>query len=164
MTATPAPFTIPPAAPGSAISPQPAAPQSGPAAPGPTATTATDPRAGVGEAANPAVIAAAETASATTPSTSAIDPQILAQIQAALASGSGTKAVDPTVARGDRAYFAIWGVKPPHGYIEALVKAGLNADEITAHELSKPAAQHTHFWRDGLANYAAQIAQLLGRR
>lgn len=81
-----------------------------------------------------------------------------------LLGGTTAKPVDPTVAAGERAYFSIWGVKPPHGYIKALVEAGMNVFEITYHELSKPGATKTQYWRDRVSSYAAIAAQVFGRR
>lgn len=81
-----------------------------------------------------------------------------------LGGATDSKPVDPTVAAGERAYFSIWGVKPPHGYIKALVESGMNVFEITYHELSKPGATKTQYWRDRVSSYAAVAAQVFGRR
>jgi hypothetical protein len=75
-----------------------------------------------------------------------------------------TVTVDPTVALGQDAYEKIWGVTPPKGYIESLVKQGLNVFQIELHELSQPGANRTQYWRDNEAAVAAQISQLMGRR
>lgn len=72
--------------------------------------------------------------------------------------------VDPTVAMGKRAYFSIWGVKPPKGYIEGLVKQGMNVYEIIEHELSKPQARRTNYYRDRYAKFAELAARLMGAR
>jgi len=76
----------------------------------------------------------------------------------------GTKLVDPEVSAGERLYFQIWGTKPPKGYIEGLVKAGLNIFEIQAHELSKPGAKRTQYYQGKFADYAATLAQAMGFR
>jgi len=75
-----------------------------------------------------------------------------------------TATVDPTVSAGMDAYEKIWGVTPPKGYIESLVKQGLNVFQIELHELSQPGASRTKYWRDTEASVAAQVAQLMGRR
>jgi hypothetical protein len=83
---------------------------------------------------------------------------------AAILAGQTTTAIDPTVAAGDSAYQQIWGVTPPKGYIERLVKDGLNSFQITLHELGQPGASSTQYYRDNAANYASSIAKLMGRR
>ncbi len=93
-----------------------------------------------------------------------IDLTDLGALQDFLDTQTGAKAVDPTVAAGERSYFDIWGVKPPKGYIKALVGQGLNAFEIAYHELSKPGATRTSYWRDKEAYFASIAAQLFGRR
>ena len=79
-------------------------------------------------------------------------------------AGATTATVDPTVAQGQAVYEKIWGLTPPNGYIESLVKQGLNVFQIELHELSQPGAQRTKYWRDTEADVAAQVAQLMGRR
>jgi len=93
-----------------------------------------------------------------------VDPATQAILDQLLGSSSTTKAVDPTVSAGERAYFQIWGVKPPHGYIQALAKQGLNVHEIIANELAKPGARKTSFYRDVYAKFAAQAASVMGMR
>lgn len=78
--------------------------------------------------------------------------------------GEDTRRVDPTVAAGKRAYFEIWGVKPPGGYIEGLVKQGLNVYEIIEHELSKPQARRTNYYRRRYAEFAELAARVMGMR
>ncbi len=91
-----------------------------------------------------------------------LDPQLAALLQQAQSSGSHK--VDPTVAAGERIYFQIWGVKPPHGYIRHLVQQGMNVFEIAQHELSKPGARKTQYYRDRFAEAAYAIAQAMGFR
>jgi hypothetical protein len=82
-------------------------------------------------------------------------------------SGGGSAAaapVDPNISQGQRDYYDIWGTLAPFGYIEGLVKSGMNHFEIVEHELSKPRAQTTVFYRDKFAYYAAAAARLFGRR
>lgn len=78
--------------------------------------------------------------------------------------GSAAAPVDPNVVGGTRDYYAIWGIQPPHGYIEGLVKQGLNRYEIVEHELAKPRAESTGFYRDRYAAFAARAASIFGRR
>ena len=79
--------------------------------------------------------------------------------------GGGTSApVDPNIIGGARDYYAIWGIQPPQGYIEGLVKSGLNRYEIVEHELAKPRAESTAFYRDRYAAFAAKAADIFGRR
>lgn len=100
-----------------------------------------------------------------TPSGFTIDAETAALLQNILGAGEGgTKRVDPTVTVASRDYFEIWGVEPPHGYIEGLVKSGMNRFEIISHELSKPQARRTAFYRDNLSRFAAMAAQLMGFR
>jgi len=80
------------------------------------------------------------------------------------AAAGATATVDPTVSAGQSIYQTIWGVTPPHGYIESLVKQGLNVFQIQLHELSQPGVQHTQYWRDNEAGIAKQVATLMGRR
>lgn len=96
-----------------------------------------------------------------------IDPdtaKFLESILGPAGSGGGTRRVDPTVATASRDYFQIWGVDPPHGYIEGLVRSGMNRFEIISNELSKPQARRTAFYRDTYARLAATAAQLFGFR
>lgn len=72
--------------------------------------------------------------------------------------------VDPAVSAADTAYLQIWGIAPPKGYIEGLVTQGMNVFEIVQHELSKPAASQTSYYRDQLATIASSIATAMGRR
>lgn len=91
--------------------------------------------------------------------------QILGQILGGGGEGKGERGpTDPTVAAGKRAYFQIWGVKPPRGYIEQLVRQGLNVYEIIEHELSKPQARRTNYYRDRYAEFAEVAARIMGMR
>jgi hypothetical protein len=76
----------------------------------------------------------------------------------------GAKKIDPLLAAGERAYFQIWGTKPPKGYIKSLADQGLNVNEIILNELQKPAARKTFFYRNQYAQFASQLAQLMGAR
>jgi hypothetical protein len=78
--------------------------------------------------------------------------------------GAPTKPVDPEITAGEQLYFQIWGVQPPKDYIKGLVGQGLNVFEITQHELSKPGATRTQFYRDQLAQYGSIAAQIMGKR
>jgi len=103
----------------------------------------------------------------TPPTGFTIDPDTAKFLESILGppgSGGGTKRIDPTVATASRDYFQIWGVDPPHGYIEGLVRSGMNRFEIISLELSKPQARRTAFYRDTYARLAATAAQLFGFR
>jgi hypothetical protein len=76
----------------------------------------------------------------------------------------GGKRVDPEIAAAEQAYFQIWGVEAPHGYIPELMKKGMNLFEIIDHELSKPAVRRTQYYVDKYSGYAQTIAQLFGTR
>lgn len=101
-----------------------------------------------------------------------VDAETQALIKSIIAQGSsGTStAEDPDLTRGRQAYVDVWGIDPPKGYIESLVKQGLNPYEIRAHELSKVdangklLAEGTNYWRDDWANKAAVVAQAMGKR
>ncbi len=99
---------------------------------------------------------------------SGFDSSQLAEIIAGLSTDSSKHTPkiegDATVIAGKRAYFQIWGVEPPPGYIENLVRSGLNQFEIISNELAKPGARRTSFYRDQYAALANAAAQLMGFR
>lgn len=100
------------------------------------------------------------------------DPALDAALAAFITAGktSTTTAEDPDITRGRQAYVDVWGIDPPKGYIESLVKMGMNPYEIRAHELAKTdasgrvLAKSTNYYRDDWANKAAVVAQAMGRR
>lgn len=72
--------------------------------------------------------------------------------------------IDPEESAAKQAYFEIWGVEPPKGYIGALISKGMNLFEIIDHELSKSSVRRTQYYVDKSSNYAQIIAQLFGTR
>lgn len=61
-------------------------------------------------------------------------------------------------------YVTLWGTAPPPGYLEGLVRRGLNFYEVLDHERKKPAFRMTKFYRDQYSQMAQQVARALGRR
>lgn len=78
--------------------------------------------------------------------------------------GGGAAPVDPMVSAGMQIYFRLWGQNAPEGYIEKLVKGGLNVYEIEEHERRKPAFRRTKTYRDEAASYGNRLAAILGTR
>jgi hypothetical protein len=71
---------------------------------------------------------------------------------------------DPEEVAAERAYFQIWGVEAPKGYIVSLMHQGMNLFEIIDHELAKPQIRRTQYYVDKSSNYAQVAAQIFGRR
>lgn len=61
-------------------------------------------------------------------------------------------------------YLSLWGQVPPAGYIQKLVKAGMNLFEIELNERSKLAFKRTQTYRDEAAQFAATRDHILGYR
>lgn len=78
--------------------------------------------------------------------------------------GGGGAPVDPVVSAGTQIYFRLWGTNAPEGYIERLVKAGLNVYEIEEHERRKPSFRRTKTYRDEATSYGRRLASILGTR
>ena len=66
---------------------------------------------------------------------------------------------EPLITAGIRLYFSLWGQVPPTGYIEKLVKSGMNLFEIELHEREKPAFRKTKTYRDEASSYINYLTQ-----
>lgn len=78
--------------------------------------------------------------------------------------GYAYNAQDSTVFQGQETYFRLWGEYPPKGYIESLVKKGMNVYEIEAFERKKPAFKRSKTFENEWAAYAQMFSAMMGRR
>ena len=78
--------------------------------------------------------------------------------------GYSYNAKDSTVFQGQETYFRLWGEYPPKGYIESLVKKGMNVYEIEAFERKKPAFKRSKTFENEWAAYAQMFSAMMGRR
>ncbi len=78
--------------------------------------------------------------------------------------GYSYNAQDSTVFQGQETYFRLWGEYPPKGYIESLVKKGMNVYEIEAFERKKPAFKRSKTFENEWAAYAQMFSAMMGRR
>lgn len=92
----------------------------------------------------------------------AISQEDLAKVLSQYADETGK--VDPVVARYAVRYFELWGVAPPPGYIEKIIKSGMNIYEFEDFERSKPAFRRTETYQNEYAQAAEAVARLLGLR
>lgn len=100
------------------------------------------------------------------------DPKIIAAIKAGeltmfdligmISQDEPSAGVNPDKVRALRIYTEIWGHSPPGDWYKGV--KGLNDYEIAAHELAKPEAKGTAFYRDRWAGWAQQLSELFGRR
>lgn len=68
----------------------------------------------------------------------------------------------PLIQAGYSLYFQLWGQVPPQGYIEKLVKQGMNLWEIAFNERTKPAFKKTKTYNDRAAEMVSSLNRLLG--
>lgn len=59
-------------------------------------------------------------------------------------------------------YVQIWGTAPPPGYVEGMMKRGLNLYEVLDRERRKPAFRFTRFYRDSQFRVAGAVAEWFG--
>lgn len=69
---------------------------------------------------------------------------------------------DVEIQRAENAYYQLWGVFPPPGYIGKLVDAGMNLFEIQDYERSKPAFNRTASYQQTRQDYSARLLQIMG--
>jgi hypothetical protein len=62
------------------------------------------------------------------------------------------------------AYFELWGVTPPPGYVERFIDDGYNIYEFVAYERGKADFRHAQTYRGKYAGFAQQLARLFGTR
>lgn len=59
-------------------------------------------------------------------------------------------------------YVGLWGESPVGGYIEGLLKRGLNLSEIEAHERAKPAFKYSPRYAEERFSAGSSLAGLFG--
>jgi hypothetical protein len=101
------------------------------------------------------------------------DPTILALLGLTGGAGGGSSSSggggsaapsDPQFSEAYSFYVQLWGRKPPSGYVEHFLDGSTDIFDFMAFQLSRPGARKTRFYANALSGYAAQAAQLMGRR
>ena len=81
--------------------------------------------------------------------------------------GGGSPPPDPNaplIQAGMSLYFQLWGQVPPQGYIEKLVRQGMNLWEIAFNERSKPAFNRTKTYEDRASEMVRGLLSIAGYR
>ena len=76
--------------------------------------------------------------------------------------GGGGGTTDPHISQLSSAYYTLWGLMPPPGYVEK--NASLNVYEFIEQERQKPAFMQSKTAEQEFAGFASQLARLLGTR
>jgi len=79
-------------------------------------------------------------------------------------SGGGGAPADPTIAEAEGFYYQLWGRRAPAGYVANFLDGSTDLFDFMRFQLSRPGARKTRFYANAFANYAAQAAQIMGRR
>jgi len=79
-------------------------------------------------------------------------------------SGGSSVPTDPTIGEAESFYYQLWGRRAPQGYVQSFLNGQTDLFDFIQFQLGRPGARKTRFYANALSGYAAQAAQIMGRR